>query len=143
MPISTIADRRSRNFDANLSLRLFTNAAISATQAETAISLVDKIAFFEAILDIAPYTGYTSGTNYWTIAIQVSVDNATWFTVQSFVPTGANQQRVPLPLSGQYEQSLTGSQITPNQYIRVTATKTGAPGNLTYGAWLQADLVHH
>ncbi|MBD3882166.1 hypothetical protein IFO70_10385 [Phormidium tenue FACHB-886] len=132
MPRSTIGDRRASVFDKALELRNFAAPAVAATAAEAAIAFKSaKHMSFKAIVDIAAHTGYTAGTAFWTVTIEASVDNATWKRVQSYDTTGAKAQ-IDLPLSGLYVEDIVPGAL----YLRAVATKTGAPGNLTYGAFL-------
>lgn len=133
MPRSTIANRRAIWLDANTQLRDYTSSAISATTAETAIALAaTKLEDFKAVVDVAAYTSYSSGTAEWLIEIQVSATSGgTYTTVGSFTPVGT-ANRFDVPLSGEWIED----KLSTAAYIRVKATKTGSPGNLTYGAIL-------
>lgn len=132
MPRSTIANRREYLFDKALELRSYTAAALSATGSGTAIALdAAKLEEFRAIVQVAAYADYAAGTAQWSIAVQASVDNSTFTTIESVVPPGTAQE-YRIPLSGEWVDKLASGAV----YIRVTATKTGAAGNLTYGAFL-------
>jgi hypothetical protein len=130
---ASIGDRRFVQFDKALQLRSNTAAAVAATTSETAIALAaTKEGSFEAVIDVAAHTGYAAGTAQWTISVEVSDTlGGTYVSVGSFVVTGV-AKRIQLPMSGQYCQQLKADAA----YVRVTATKTGSPGNLSYGAFL-------
>ncbi|WP_414755539.1 hypothetical protein [Anabaena sp. CCY 9910] len=133
MPRSTIANRRSHQFDKNLELRDYTAAAISATTAGSAIALdATKLVNYKCVVDVAAYSSYSAGTAQWTISVEASADNSTFAPVGSITPAGT-AGKFDIPLSGEWVQDLVASAA----YIRVRAVKTGSPGNLTYGAFLQ------
>lgn len=132
MPRSTIANRRAIQFDASLELRDYDAAAISATTTGTSIALAaTKLMGYKAVVDVAAHTGYVATTAQWTITVEASADDSTFFTVGSFTPVGS-VNRFDVPLSGEWVNDIIGSAA----YIRVKATKTGSPGNLTYGVFL-------
>ena len=132
MPRSTIANRRAYFFDAATQLRDYEASAISATTTETAIAVsATKLREYKAVVDTAAYTSYSAGSAQWTITIEASSDNSTYVSVGSIVPTGA-ASRFDIPLSGEWIDDIVPGAI----YLRAKATKTGSPGNLTYGAWL-------
>ncbi len=136
MPRSTIANRREYLFDAATQLRDYTTAAISATTAETAIAIpATKLQEYKAVVDVAVYSGYADGTAQWDIAIEASADGSTYKSVGGFTALGTTN-RFDVPLSGEWVDDIVANAI----YLRVKATKTGSPGNLTYGAWLNPDL---
>lgn len=133
MPRSTIANRRDMAFDANLELRDYDAAAISATTNGTAILAYPIQSMeFRAIVDVAAYTSYSAGSAEWTISIGVAATSGgSYTTVGSVTPVGT-AARFTIPLSGSHVEGL----LSTAKYIRVTATKTGSPGNLTYGCFL-------
>lgn len=133
MPRSTIANRRAIHFDANLELRDFDAAAISASTAETAIAYpVTKLMGYKCVVDVAAYTGYVATTAQWVITVEAcATSGGTYKTVGTFTPTGV-AIRADVPLSGEWVDDIEADAA----YIRVKATKTGSPGNLTYGAFL-------
>lgn len=133
MPVSTIANRSHRQFDKALELRAYDAAALSATTAGTAIALpASKYDAFKVVVDVAAYTSYAAGTAEWAIAVQVATTSGgTYSTLISVVPIGVVRS-YDIPLSGEFaDQVLSGA-----AWIRVNATKTGSPGNLTYGAYI-------
>lgn len=135
MPRSTVAARREVMFDKELELRSYDATAIAATTSETAIEVPElaKQMEFCALVNVAAYTGtFAAGSLQWAIAIEVSTAPSSGFvSVGSVVPNGT-QQEFKIPLSGDWIQQNKANAI----YVRATATKTGAPGGLTYGAFL-------
>ncbi|MBD2488998.1 hypothetical protein [Aulosira sp. FACHB-615] len=132
MPRSTIANRRATIFDKALELRDYTAAAISATTAGTAISLqATKLKSYKCVVDVAAHTGFVATSAQWDITVEASTDNSTFKPVGTVTPQGT-QNRFDLPLSGEWVEDIVSGAL----YVRVKATKTGSPGNLTYGAFL-------
>ncbi|MBD2437376.1 hypothetical protein [Nostoc sp. FACHB-110] len=132
MPRSTIANRRAIPFDKALELRDYSASAISATTAGTAISLAaTKLESFKCVVNVAAHTGFSAGTAQWDITVEASTDNSTFKTVGIVTPQGTANQ-FDLPLSGEWIEDIVSGAI----YIRSKASKTGSPGNLTYGAFL-------
>lgn len=134
MPISTMAARRSVEFDEDLQIRAYSASAISSTTSETGIALrADHYTDFVVVLDVAAYTGtFAAGSLQWAIAVEISDTLGSGYTVvQTVVPAGT---------ATRYELSISGTEaakLEPGpKFIRTTATKTGAPGNLTYGAYV-------
>jgi hypothetical protein len=132
MPLSTIADRRATIRDDLLTLRDDAATAISATTSGTAIAIAaTKLLNFDCRIVADAYTSYTAGSAEWAVALQASADNSTFVTVGSMtLDSTAREYRIST--SGQEIQDLVPSAA----FLRVTATKTGTPGNLTYGAYL-------
>lgn len=133
MPRSTMANRRAIQFDKDLELRDFASAAVSASGNNAAIAFpATKQMSFKAVINVAVHTGYVASTAQWALAIEVSADNATFRQVgNSVVPTGTVNQ-LEIALEGAAVED-----VVPNAaYVRVVHTKTGTPGNLTYGAFL-------
>lgn len=132
---STIANRRTRGaYDKSLELRDYGAAALSATGSETGIQFYPRAQeSFKVALSVAAHTGYSSGSAEWTITVEVSdVVGGTYTQVgSSFTPDG-NAAEHEIPLSGALVESIDADA----DFIQVTATKTGSPGNLTYGAWI-------
>lgn len=134
---STIGDRRQRGpVDSDLVLRAYSAAALSATGSSTGVALDSKANLgYKVALSIAAHSGYSAGSALWTITVEVS--NTLGGT---YNPVG----RAVVPVGTALETEVTISPLDavgaapsndPN-FIRVTATKTGSPGNLTYGAWV-------
>lgn len=134
---STIADRRRRGpFDKELELRDQSATAITATTSGTGIQFYPrKHEAFKVVLAVGAYTGYSAGTAEWTITVEVSnLVGGTYTVVGTLAPAtlaGA---------AGETEIVLGGGQIASldadADFIRVTATKTGSPGALSYGAFI-------
>lgn len=134
---STIADRRRRGtYDAELELRDYAAAAISATTAETGIKFAArKQEAFKVCISAAAYSGYSAGTAQWTITVEVSnALGGSYNVVATLSPAVAAGAAI------ETEIVLGGDQVADIDpdctHIRVQATKTGSPGNLTYGAWI-------
>ncbi|HYX14763.1 MAG TPA: hypothetical protein VE944_10420 [Nostoc sp.] len=133
MPRSTIGNRRSIIFDKALELRDFASAAISASTTESAIAIpATKLKAYKCVIDVAAHTGYVATTAQWDITIEAALTSGgTYKTVGTVTSSGA-ANRFDVPLSGEWIDD-----IVPDAYsIRVRATKTGSPGNLSYGAFL-------
>jgi len=133
MPLSTIGDRRKDLFDKLLELRAYDAAALTATANGTALSIdATKIIAYEAICNIAAYTGYDAGTAEWALKIEVSADDSTYVAVTPDTVIDGTAQELRFALSGAAVNDVVADAI----YVRVVATKTGSPGNLTFGAYL-------
>lgn len=130
---STIADRRYKLYDNALELRAYTASALSATGSSTGVAFdVSTFPSFEVIVNVAAHTGYSAGSAFWTITVEVSDTlGSGYVTVGSYTPDGtAKEARIAV-------DCLYGELLKSNAaYIRVTATKTSTAGNLTYGAYL-------
>ncbi|MFN6572368.1 hypothetical protein [Dendronalium sp. ChiSLP03b] len=133
MPRSTIANRRAILFDKSLELRDFAATAISASTTESAIAYpVTKLKAYKCVVDVAAHTGYVATTAQWDITIEAcATSGGTYKTVKTFTVIGV-ANRFDVPLSGEWVDDI----VTDAAFVRVKATKTGAPGNLTYGAFL-------
>lgn len=134
---STIADRRRiGTYDAELELRDYAAAAVSSTTSETGIEFaVRKQETFRVVINAAAYTSHSAGSAEWTITIEVSdVVGGTYTTVATLDPATAAGAaiQVPIDISGGEVAAIDADAA----FIRVTATKTGSPGNLTYGAYI-------
>jgi hypothetical protein len=138
MAFSTIADRQGSSYDALTVIRPITSAAISATTSETGIAI--PVASFEdiyAVLQVRAISAFVAGTATWSFAVEVSTTlGGTYTPVGSITLTSGAANDYLIPLSGYTVQKL-----VPNAgFVRVTATKTGTPGNLTYSAYLSPDV---
>ena len=133
MTRSTIANRVGKTFDKNLELYDLATAAISATTngAPLAIDATD-IVEYDVVVNPVAYTGYVAGTAQWAISVGAATTvGGTYNTVATIVLDGTATQRF-IALSG---AMIAG--VTPQaKFLRVTATKTGTPGNLQFGAFL-------
>lgn len=133
MPRSTIANRRTNAFDANISLRLITAAALSATTSTTGVFIPEllKHLYFKAVINANAYASH-DGSNNWSIAVEASEQLSTGYVTVGTVPLTGTLREFDLPLSGDWIEQ----RVSNARFIRVTATRTGAPGNLTFGAYL-------
>ena len=133
MTRSTIANRVGKIFDKDLELYDLATAAISATTNGTprAIDATDIIEY-DVVVNPVAYTGFVAGTAQWSISVGAAATvGGTYNPVASIVLDGTATQRV-IALSGAMISS-----ITPQaKFLRVTATKTGTPGILQFGAFL-------
>lgn len=133
MPRSTISNRRAYTFDKQLELRDLAAAALNATTSGAAVlHPVTLLQDFRAVITALAHTGYVATTAQWTLAIEASSNGTNWFQVGNAITlTG---------VAGIFEVALSGEgihDVVPNaDRIRVTATRTGTPGNLQYGAYL-------
>ncbi len=140
MPVSTIGNRHSDTFDKLLELRSAALAPVALSANEPAIAFAGPIhEYFKAVITHTPYTGYVATTNFWSWQIAASVDNITFFPVATMNAAGTISgliaQYLDIALSGAMIED-----IVPNaKFIRVGAVRTGAPGPLSYGAFLAAD----
>jgi hypothetical protein len=133
MPISTIADRQASSYDALAVIRPITAAAISATTSETGLAL--PLPTFEDIalvLQVRPISSFVAGTATWTITLEVSANlGSGYVSVRNLTIPAAAADQYFLPVSG-----ATFNKVVPGAaFARVTATKVGTPGNLTYAAY--------
>lgn len=134
MPRSTLATRRAQGFDKNLELRNYTAAALAATASGTAIAIPEAVTAhnYKCVVHSAAYTGFVAGTAQWVISVEVSTQIATGFVAVGSVVLDGTLREWDIPLSGEWvEQRVPGA-----RFVRVTATKVGAAGDVTYGAYL-------
>ena len=132
---STIADRRRRGtYDKEVELRAYTATAITATTSSTGIAFpVRKTAEYKVCYSIAAYSSYSVGVNEWNIKVEVSdLVGGTYTQVGTVIAPLGTALEGEIPLTGDYVTGIDSD----SAFIRVTATKTGSPGSLTYGAWL-------
>lgn len=128
--------RRRGTVDDLLVFRELTDAAISATTSTTGIEIYPtKIEAFKVCIAHLAYTGYSAGVAEWTIAVEVSASLGSGYeAVGTLLPaTFAG-------VAAETEIVLGGDQVygslSTAKYVRITATKTGSPGNLTFAAWV-------
>lgn len=127
----------SAQIDALTTLRDYATAAASATTNGTPIEYpFTAEESFKVIINQAAYSSYTATSAEWTLSLQVSnAVGGTYVTVATILPALA----AGAALNGQ-EQFLSGEQINKAvagaRFLRIVATKTGSPGNLTFGAYL-------
>jgi hypothetical protein len=128
--------RRRGTVDDALTFRKITDAALSATTSTTGIQLypIDVEALKVCISHLA-YTGYAAGTAQWTITVEGSASlGSGYVTLATLDPAtfaGAAAE-TELILGGDRVSDI----LSTATYLRVTATKTGSPGNLTMAAWV-------
>ncbi|NEQ64532.1 MAG: hypothetical protein F6K21_03320 [Symploca sp. SIO2D2] len=131
---STIADRRKcGTLDALLMMRDPADGAISATTSTTAIEFNSrKVDHFRGILTHQAIASVTPGTAEWTVAIEVSDTQTGTFTEIASQILGAD--------ATEYEFGFTGAEIEDQAptaaWMRLTATKAGGVGDLSFGGWL-------
>jgi hypothetical protein len=136
MPISTLGNRRSDTFDISLELRAYTAAAISATASTSAVDLIGAaMNEFKCAIIMGAFTSFVDTVNFWTFSVEVAT-TTTFVEVARFAPKSGAAQQVDIPLAGY----LIDDAVPTAAKIRVTATKTGSPGALTYGAFLARDM---
>lgn len=133
MAQSTTTYRRALLFDKALELRDYAGDAIAASQTENAIPFpATKQLGYKAVVDVAAITGVAAGTAQWDISVEVSATAGGNYKEVAKVTPGGIANRFDLPLSGEWVNDVVPEAL----YIRIKATKTGTPGNLSYGAFL-------
>ncbi len=131
-------DARQRGtVDDALTFRKMTDAAISATTSTTGIQVYPtKVEALKVCITHLAYSGYSAGTAQWTITVEGSASlGSGYVTLGTLDPAtfaGAAAE-TELVLGGDRVNDL----LSTATYLRVTATKTGSPGNLTFAAWVQ------
>lgn len=138
MPFSTIADRQGSHYDALTLIRPITSAAISATTSETGIAFaVTKFEDAYLVLQVQAISSFVAGTATWSFAVEVSPTlGGTYTTVGAITLTAGTADDYMIPINGYTVRKL----VPTAAFVRVTATKTGTPGNLTYAAYLSPDV---
>lgn len=136
MPRSTLAKRSAYWFDKNLELRNSQNPAISSSTAENPILFNggSQEEYTCAVVS-QPYTGYTLDTSEWQVIVEVSTQLAGTYRQVGIAKLSGVGGNVLIPLSGTYVDST----LPQAQYIRVRTIKVGAPGNLSYSAFLSME----
>jgi len=137
MPYSTIADRMGTHYDAKLVIRPITSPAISATTAETAIAApITKAEDAYLVLQVQAIAGAIDATNNWTFTAEVSATlGGTYVPVGSLTLTKNKADDYLIPLNG-----YTVGKIAPGAaFVKVSATKAGTAGPLTYAAYISPD----
>lgn len=138
MPYSTIADRQGTHYDAKLVIRPISSAPIAATTSEAAIAFpVTKAEDAYLVLQVQALTGAIDATNNWTFTAEVSATlGGTYSPVGSLTLAKNKADDYLIPLNG-----YTIGKVVPNAaFIRVTATKAGTAGALTYAAYVSPDV---
>jgi hypothetical protein len=135
MPLPNMADRRAYPFDKALELRDYGAAALAATGSSTGVEFaVRKFDVAKVIIDHGAISGtLTPATNFWTVTVEISnVVGGTYTVIASTGELTATKSQIELPISG----LLATYKDADAAFIRVTATKGGTIGNLTYGAYI-------
>ena len=137
MPTSTLATRRDSPFDVFLELRSYTAASLAATTSGVGIPLTGYAhGEFSVVLGLLAQTGFVLGTAQWTVSIEASpVLGSGYVAIASVVLLGLTRNR-HVALSGDMIQET----VPGARFLRVTATKLGTVGNLTYGAYISPDM---
>ena len=137
MPTSTLASRRDSPFDILLELRPYTAASLAATTSGIGIALTAYAhAEFSVVLGVLAQTGYVASTAQWTISVEASTVLASGYVAVSSVTLVGLTATRHIALSGDMI-----NEVVPNaRFLRVTATKLGTVGNLTYGAFISPDM---
>ena len=135
MPRSTLAKRSSTTFDKSLELRNHQLAALAASTTETGIAFpCGQQDEYIAVCFAQNYTSYTLDVNEWQIIIEVSTTASGTYRQVGIAKLPPNSE-VQVPLSGIYVES----NLAAAQFIRARAVRVGAPGNLTYGAYIATE----
>lgn len=109
-------------------------SAVSATTSTVPIFDFNAISngAYKVVVRTLDYTAYAAGTALWTLTVEVSDQLASGYVALVTIPTaGVALRREHLIDRAEIEQVKPGA-----RYIRVTATKTGAPGDLSFEALL-------
>lgn len=127
--ISTLNRTNASPYDKDTELRDYSKAEISATTSETAIELaIPEQSTIRAVLNHAAIGSVTPGTAEWTVTVEISADNIDFTAVRTWV-LGADATELETAITGVEMTSF----VNDATHIRASATKTGTPGNLTYG----------
>ena len=133
--IPTLTKTRAYPLDKETELRSKSSSAISASTSEDAISLdIPEQCTIRFVLVHEAISSVVTDTAEWVVALQISNDNSNFIGVRTFT-LGADAMTHESVISG----TEMGQSVANANYIRVAATKTGTPGNLTYGAFLTID----
>lgn len=130
---STIGDRRSKTFDKFLELRSYSAAPVAATTSEAPILFpARKTGYVKARILHQAITGFVAGTAQWTLTIEAGATSGGTFTPIRTITLAGTKADFEAAIAG-----IEVSQRVPNaEFLRVTATLTGAAGPLTYGVHL-------
>lgn len=130
------ARRKTGTYDSALELRDYNAAALSATASETGVEFAVRAQErFRVVVNCAAYTGYVATADEWTISVEVSDVVGGTYTEVASIPAAAfagAANQIPVDLNGALVEALDADAA----FIRVTASKTGSPGDLTYGAFI-------
>ena len=133
MPRSTIANRVGKIFDKSLELYDPATAAISATTNGTPIAFPATLSLdYDLVINPKAYTSFVTGTASWSISVAASTAlGGTYTTIGTIELNGTAATRF-IALSGMMINGI----VPGAAFLRVTATKTGTPGTLQFGAFL-------
>jgi hypothetical protein len=135
MPRSTIAKRNSLLFDKYLELRNHQLAAIAAATTENPVAFIagtqEK---YTCAVFCQAYTGYTLDINEWQVIVEISTSLAGTYR-QIGVAKLPPSSEVQIPLSGMHAESV----LAGASFIRARTVRVGAPGALTYGAYISTE----
>ena len=135
--LSTLPRSTNRGLiDALTTLRNYSAAAISATTVgvpiEYAFTAEESV---KVIMNFAAYSGYVASSAEWVITTEISATLAGTYrvvdTIAAFIGAGAALQH-EIFLGGRQMENL----VANARFMRVTATRVGAPGNLVFGSYL-------
>ncbi|ELS01114.1 hypothetical protein Xen7305DRAFT_00008160 [Xenococcus sp. PCC 7305] len=133
---STIPLTRKSNYDAATVLREVSEAPISAATNGTPLGLLrwHRHGEYKCVINSYAYSSYVAGSAEWVISIEVANDTGSTYAeiASTVVPGVATTSEIPL--SGELVNQALVDEVDP--VIRVVATPTGSPGDLTYGAFL-------
>jgi hypothetical protein len=133
MPISTIGDRRKQTLDKLLELRAYTATPLAATTSTPGLELdLTSQMAYEVICGVGAYTDYDAGVDQWSLSVSVSDDNSTWVVFSNVAVLTGEAKEHRFALTGAAVQDV----VPGATHIRVDATETGAPGALTFGAYV-------
>lgn len=135
---STIPLTRRDNFDIATLLRDITEAPISSATNGTPLALLrwHRRGEFKAVIHDFAYTGYSAGIDEWVISIEVANTTSDPYVAIASTILTDRPGYYEIPLSGELVNQALVDEEDP--VIRVVATPTGTPGDLTYGAYLTA-----
>jgi hypothetical protein len=131
---STIKDRRQRGpVDSLLLLKDYADAAISATASSTGLQVYPAAhEELKVVIVHDAITSVTPGSAEWVLTVSVSdLVGGTYTTVGSLT-LGAAASENAITFAGETAKLANASAA----FVRITATKTGSPGTLKYGAWI-------
>jgi hypothetical protein len=134
MPISTLPNRHGFHFDKLNELRDYKLAPVSANGFEPGIAFVAAaIDVFKVIASSDLQTGYAAGTAQWTVTVEAATTlTGTYRPIASAVIDGSKPSATEMACSGkQIEQVVPGA-----KYLRISHSKIGGVGPLTYGAFI-------
>ena len=119
-------------------LRDIEAAALAATTSETGVELaLTTDGACKCLIQYQGYSGYTAGSAEWEISLEVSdLVGGTYVSVGS-VALDAGPGNREIAFTGKQVEDL----LPDAAFARVTATKVGAAGDLTYAAYVIPVMV--